>query len=247
VIAWPNAQVEQLRGSLSDLLEEPGRQDGRSRRQPTESLGEAPYDERFIEGCRLALNRLVGLKQEGVILMCSPRRKEGRSSAAAGVAKVLSTARGRARVLILDLDFRWSRQAAIFSVAPDPGLADFLEGRDRRLRAVAGGTDRQLWLVPAGQHFGDPARLIHEIGGQALISTFREFFDWVVIDVPPLLTNPEVAALAPFADWHLVVGRHRRTLVAELSKVRELIGDGEAGFLLTGDSTRIPRWIRRLL
>ena len=61
---------------------------------------------------------------------------------------------------------------------------------------------------------------MHQIAEPGLFSIFREYFDWVVIDVPPILDNPEVTALAPLADWHVVVGRHRRTLLAELSKVQ---------------------------
>jgi Mrp family chromosome partitioning ATPase len=225
---------------------EPSPQEGLFRRHSTEALGDLPFDEAFMEGCRLALTRLVGLEEAGVILVCSPQRKEGRSSVAAALADALSRARGPGRVLLLDLDFRWSKQAELFSTAPSPGLADYLEGRDR-LRAVAGGPEGQLWLLPAGEHLGDPARLIHEIGNEDLLSVFREFFDWVVIDAPPLLSNPEVSALVPLANWHLVVGRHRKTLLAELSKVQALLGDGSAGFLLTADSSRVPRWIRRLL
>jgi hypothetical protein len=70
----------------------------------------------------------------------------------------------------------------------------------------------------------------------------------VVLDLPPLLGHPETMTLVRSADWHLVVGRHRGTTFADLREVAGLLGDEKpAGFLLTGDSTRVPNWIRRLL
>jgi Mrp family chromosome partitioning ATPase len=164
------------------------------------------------------------------------------------VATVLARTRGRGGVLLLDLDFARARQADLFATAPAPGLADYLEGREW-LRAVRGGPGQQLWLIPAGNHLGDPLRLIQVITMDDLLSVFRERFQWIVLDLPPLLSNPEVAKLAGKVDWHVIVGRHRRTAVADLRLVRELLGGDErpAGFLLTDDTTRVPEWIRRRL
>jgi tyrosine-protein kinase Etk/Wzc len=215
------------------------------------SLGNPPFDRVFVDRCQLALNRLIGLENEGVIQVSSPRRKEGRSSVAAAIALVLARTRERGGVLLVDLDFARPTQADLFSVAPEPGLADYLEGRER-LRAVPGDNSDfggQLRLITAGNRLGDPMRLIHLVGVDGMISAFRERFQWVVLDLPPMLSNPEVATLAQqVADWHLVVGRHRRTLVAELRKVQELLGNVDhLGFILTADSTRMPEWIRRRL
>jgi Mrp family chromosome partitioning ATPase len=82
-----------------------------------------------------------------------------------------------------------------------------------------------------------------------MLELFRERFQWVVLDLPPLLGSPEVASLAARADWHVLVGRHRRTSISELRTARELVGAdvGTAGFILTGDSSRVPGWIKRRL
>lgn len=246
MIARPHT-ADTLRQALASLLERPNARLEGFRRPRSESLRQPPYDGAFIDRCRLALSGLLGLNDEGVIQVCSPQRKEGRSSVAAALSLVLARTRGRGRVLLVDLDFDRPAQAGLFSIAPAPGLADFLEGRDR-LRALSGGPGGQLWLIPAGDHLGDPTRLIHMLGVDGMLAVFRERFQWVVLDLPPMLSNPEARTLAHQADWHVVVGRHRRTTVSDLRKVHELIGSGRrAGFILTADSTRIPGWIRRRL
>jgi Mrp family chromosome partitioning ATPase len=236
-----------LREALAAVVEPRSTELQGYRRRPAEALGQPPLDAEFITRCRIALSRLVAVEDEGVIAVCSARRGEGRSSVATAVAYSLSQSRADGRVLLLDLDFGHATQAEALSVGSAPGLADFLEGRER-LRLIAGGPNRQLWLAPAGTHLGDRLRLLHQLAGESLIEVFREKFQWVVLDLPPLIGHPETMSLVRSADWHLVVGRHRGTTFAELREVAGMLGDEKpAGFLLTGDSTRIPGWLRRLL
>lgn len=247
MIGGTTAMAAALREALAATVEPDAGELHGYRRRPRESVNQPPLAPEFIDRCRIALGRLVTTEDEGVIAVCSARRGEGRSSVATAVAYGLSQSRSDGRVLLLDLDFGHSKQAQTLSVADEPGLADFLEGRER-LRLVAGGPNRQLWLAPAGKHLGDRVRLLHQVAAESLVEVFREKFQWVVADLPPLIGHPETTMLAQSADWHLVVGRHRGTTFTDLREVAGMLGEEKpAGFLLTGDSTRVPRWLRRLL
>ncbi|HYW22795.1 MAG TPA: hypothetical protein VE953_01440 [Terriglobales bacterium] len=247
MISGTTAMAAALREALTSIVDPPAGELQGFRRRPVESVNQPSLDPEFVDRCRIALGRLVAVEDEGVIAVCSARRGEGRSSVATAVAYALSQSRADGRVLLLDLDFGHATQAEILSVASSPGLADFLEGRDR-LRLVAGGPNRQLWLAPAGTYLGDRLRLLHQLTSESLITVFREKFQWVVLDLPPILGHPETMMMVRSADWHLVVGRHRGTTFADLREVAGMLGEEKpAGFLLTGDSTRVPRWIRRLL
>jgi len=236
-----------VREALTGGLESPGQLQG-FRSRPTESLDQPALEAECVEACRIALAKLVSLEDEGVIAVCSARRREGRSSVATALALTLARSQAQTRVLLLDLDFGHARQAELLAVSPAPGLAEFLEGRERRLRLVSGGPNNQLWLLPAGVHIGDRVRLFHVFKGAAMLSVLRERFQWIVVDLPPLVGHLEVSPLARAVDWRVMVGRHRRTTLADLRECSEVLGDdGPTGFLLTGDSTRIPNWIRRRL
>lgn len=247
MIAGPTGISDALREQLAALVDPARHQRRGYTRAPTESLGPLPFDNEFVDRCRIAFSRLVGLDDEGIVEISSARRQDGRSSIAAALATALARTRGIGGVLLLDLDFERPVQAQLFSIAPAPGLADFLEGRER-LRLVSGGPGRQLSLVPAGHPLGDPAQLLHRLSREGLLSVFRERFQWVVVDLPPLHLNPEVAGIANQATWHIVVGRHRKTTIEQLREVHEhILARNRAGFLLTGDTTRIPSWLRRLV
>ena len=206
------------------------------------SLGDA-----FLDRCRMPLGRLVGPADGGVIGICSARRQEGRSSVAAAFAILLSRRSAEALVLLLDMDLANGSQADMHAVAPSPGIADYLESRER-LRAVVSGPNKHYWLITAGTRLGDPATLFHLVAGNNLLGAFRRHFQWVVIDLPPLLANPEAATVAAQTDWPVMVGRHRRTTLADVRAAQELFGEEKtAAFLMTADRTRMPGWIRRLL
>ncbi|HKF76359.1 MAG TPA: hypothetical protein VKF59_09470, partial [Candidatus Dormibacteraeota bacterium] len=240
MIAGHASTAQALREALAATADRARSQRPGYARAPGEALGALPFDNAFVDRCRMAFSKLVGLDDEGVVAISSARRKDGRSSVAAAVATALARTRGGGGVLLVDLDFERPVQTNLFSVAPSPGLADFLEGRDR-LRLVFGGPGRQLALLPAGQRLGDPAQLLHQVSRDGLLSVFRERFQWVVVDLPPLHLNPEVAGLANQATWHIVVGWHRRTTIEQLREVNEhILARNRAGFLLTGDTTRIP-------
>lgn len=220
---------------------------GYARRASRETLGKLRCDQRFQESCRRALHQLIqGPHDQGVVGILSPQRGEGRSTVAAAMASSLQHSYGDP-VALLDLDFEKQDLSTLFGVDPVPGLADYLEDR-KPLRLVAGGAGRRLCLIPAGRAEGERAALYRGLVERNLLGTLGARFRWIVIDLPPLLVEPAGAWLAPMARWQVVVGRYRRTTLSDLEELADMVGIGEkAGFLLTGDTSRIPAAIRRLL
>ena len=212
-----------------------------------ETLGKPPFEHKFLEGCRRSLQALVGGAADGGVLqVCSSRHDEGRSSVAAGMALALARTYGE-RVAVLDLDFTGNALTRLFSVSLYPGLADWLEGGER-LRVVIGGSNRLLYLLPAGQHYRDPALLYSEVLKRKVVETCVRNFPWVVMDLPPLLIEPAGAQLIPLGRWRILVGRYRETILQDLEETVEMFQhQGTTGFVLTGDSSRVPSGIRRLI
>jgi Mrp family chromosome partitioning ATPase len=215
-------------------------------RHPRESLSRPTLDRHLIDICARAFARLVSTPaQGGVIAVTSPNREEGRSTVAAALA--IGIARDTDRdTLLLDLDFERPQQADLFRVAASPGLADFVEGK-AKLRLIAGSSGRRLWLGPAGRSNSEPTRLCHDLIETGLMAQLRDRFGWIVLDLPPL-PEPAAQVSAGLADFYLFLGRHRSTTHSALKRMLSLAGgDRPAGFLLTGDQSRIPSWIKRLL
>lgn len=220
---------------------------GYARRASRETLGKLRSDQRFQDTCRRALHLLIqGPNDRGVVGVLSPQRGDGRTTVAAAMALSLQHSYGDP-VALLDLDFEKQDLSTLFGVDPVPGLADYLEVR-KPLRLVAGGPGRRLCVIPAGRAQGDRAALYRELVERDLLGSLESRFRWIVIDMPPLLVEPAAAWLAPLACWQVVVGRYRRTTLSDLQELADMVGIGDrAGFLLTGDTSRIPAFVRRLI
>jgi receptor protein-tyrosine kinase len=215
--------------------------------KPRESLGQPNLDRIFLERCREAfakLNRIVG---QGVIAVVSPHRSEGRSSVAAGLALSLAQDLDR-QVLLVDLDLRQPGQGVLFDVNDSPGMVEYLEN-DAPLRLTAGGMSRRLWLLTAGATTGDRvARMAHLVAHSEFFVACRQYFGWTVVDLPPLLETSEASYLAGLADACVLVGRYRRSSIHALTRALALIpNDRPTGFVLTGNQSRVPAWINRLI
>ncbi len=220
---------------------------------PREGLKRPPLGRRFIDSCGRAFSALVprgalvALPSRGsIIAVCSPNRGEGRSTVAAGLATAIAHNTGE-DTLLLDLDFSHPKQAQLFGVVASPGVADFVAGT-ARLRLVAGGPERNLWLAPAGDPVRETPRLFHELGESGLLAAARERFGWIVLDLPPALDHPEAAAAWSQAEFKILVARHRSTTQNALKRTLGTVGTGRrTGCLLTNDQSQIPAWLRRLL
>jgi Mrp family chromosome partitioning ATPase len=206
--------------------------DGAAMAAEGEARGRIPYDWSFVESCRkafLSLSPRLGVG--AVIAVVSPHRGEGRPAIGAGLA--LGIARyGEASVGLLDLDLDHPGQAQIFSVNPQPGLAEYLRER-RRLRAVRISARPRLWLLPAGAPRADGTWLLRAPAIGSLLSACRERFGWTVVDLPPLLEPAGAGPLLGLADAYVLVGQHRKTTMAAIQQAGRLLPvDRPAGFVM---------------
>ena len=217
--------------------------------RPTgESLNRPVWEQHFFESCRRSLQTLIhGPDDRGVLQVCSAGPNEGRSTVTAAMAVALGRIYGEP-VALIDADFtRTGDLSRVFAVEPAPGLADWL-AHSERLRVIAGGSNRQIYLVPAGRHYRDPAWLYRDLVQHGVVETFLQHFRWVVMDLPPLVVEPAGAQLLALGHWHVLVGRYRHTTMRDLEEAAELLQRSPAtGFVLTGETSRVPGWLRRLI
>ena len=143
-----------------------------------------------------ANNKIIGLTS------CLP--SEGKSSLAAGMATLI--AQGGARVILVDCDVR--NPSLSRALAPDAS-AGFLE-------VVAGKLDLAdvIWTDPrTGMSFlpaGDPAlphatEILASDYAKALFSTLQVQYDYVIVDLAPLVAGVDVRASARFVDSYVLV------------------------------------------
>jgi capsular exopolysaccharide synthesis family protein len=164
-------------------------------------------DQRFIEGYRVvrtALNYSWPEHSPRIITVTSTAPGEGKTLTAVNLALTLAAQEGR--TLLIDADLRKPTTHALVRGKKNPGLSDVLVGKAKASAAIQQtlqGTN--LAYLPSGTHAPSPADLLTNRTMRGLLDGLRKFYDWIVIDTPPVGAVSEPLILAPLTDGVVVV------------------------------------------
>lgn len=167
---------------------------------------------------RSRLQEFRDLKTLKSILVSSGMPQEGKSFIAANLA--LNLARHKnSKVLLIDGDMRCSSLHQYLGCNYSPGLADYLSGkasiqevlqyaedakdRDAMISAVL----NNLAFIPGGEGGDKAADLSGSKRFDELLATAAPYFDWIVVDSPPVLLVSDAVNLARSCDAVLLVAR----------------------------------------
>jgi tyrosine-protein kinase Etk/Wzc len=152
-----------------------------------------------------------------VLVFTSPSPRDGKTTTAANFAMVLAYQKGK--VLLIDADMRRGTLQEVFGGPREPGLANLLVGGTRAadaIRTVELGTHGSLDLLPVGAYPPNPAELLGSARLDQLLGEFAKWYDYVIIDSPPLGLVTDAAVLGTKADGVILVGRANHTVRASL-------------------------------
>jgi capsular exopolysaccharide synthesis family protein len=164
-------------------------------------------DQRFVEGYRVVSTALsYSWSETGprVVAVTSTAPGEGKTITAVNVALTLAAQEGR--TLLIDCDMRKPTTHHLVRGKKGPGLSDVLVGKAKLSEAVQTelpGT--YLAYLPSGSNAPSPADLLANRTVASLLEGLRKFYDWIVIDTPPVGAVAEALILAPHADGVIVV------------------------------------------
>jgi capsular exopolysaccharide synthesis family protein len=188
-----------------------------------ESLGAEKF--RFLAVRLRQLRQSRPLKK---ILITSTIPQEGKSTVAANLACTLAR-RKQHKTLLLEGDLRRPTVAAQFGLGRIPGLCEWLSGQTKginlyRLESLG------LWVLPAGAAPQNPLELMQSGKLLSLMGQLEAWFDWIVIDSPPVLPLADASIWSRLADGILLVTRPGVTEKQQLQRglatleVKKLLG-----------------------
>jgi capsular exopolysaccharide synthesis family protein len=161
------------------------------------------------------------------ILVSSAIPGEGKSFTSMNIASVLTQL--GARVLLVDADMRRGLVAERLNLAKNFGLSGSLTGAGNWRDAVASlPEEANLFVLQAGAHPPNSAELVASTQMHALIEEWREEYDHVVIDTPPVLIVTDAVLMAQKADAVILVSRIAVTSRQGLRRASELLQSGNA-------------------
>jgi len=170
-----------------------------------------------------------------VIGISSPTPGDGKSTTAAGLA--LSLAQIGKKVLLIDCDMRLPTIAGKFRVPAAPGLSDFLTGQARIEEVIRKLDEEGIHVMPAGNTPPDPTGLLEAKQIERLFTAFRNNYEFVVVDLPPVISVPDAAILSKYIDGYLLVVREKQTkhkAIGETLKSLQMAEANILGFVTTG-------------
>jgi capsular exopolysaccharide synthesis family protein len=159
--------------------------------------------------------RVLGLKLRHMrdqrklkrIVITGTAPEEGKSLVAANLA--LNQSRSKVlKTLLIDGDLRRPTVATRFGIDRSlPGLSECLRGERQLSEVVYKLSGSGLWLLPAGRAPENPLDLMQ--GGRLpeLLDELGKFFDWIIIDTPPVVPVADTTFWMKQADGVLIVIR----------------------------------------
>lgn len=147
---------------------------------------------------------------------------EGKSTFVLGLA--LSAARHQQRVLVIDADLRSASLHTPFNLNNDCGLANFLAGETNHLVieqvSLLGET---IDLIPAGSRPTDPVKLLSSSRLQILIDQYKQHYDLILVDTPPVIGMADAITIAANCDSAVMMTRLDKVKSAQLLDATALI------------------------
>ena len=160
------------------------------------------------------LRRIRPLKK---VLITSTIPQEGKSTIAANLACALAHSPNE-KTLLVEGDLRRPSLSQMFGIKKNHGLNDWLQGEHGPFADIYHLEEPGLWLLPAGDAMSNPIELLQSQKLPAMMEQLARWFDWIIIDSPPVLPLADTSVWMRLADGVLLVtrqGNDRETTVAE--------------------------------
>ena len=182
-----------------------------------------------------------------IIGVTSALRGEGKSTTAVNIAYTMAQSGGK--VLLIEADMRLPTLSKRLRVQSRPGLSNLLVGQcsGNEILQRSGLIDN-LWVVTAGSIPPNPAELLGSQQMAVTVKTMADFFDVIIIDLPPLTAVSDALIVSKLTNGMVLVVRQEysdRGSVDEAIRQLRFVDAKILGFVMTGANTQRKGYYRR--
>ncbi|WP_136055511.1 polysaccharide biosynthesis tyrosine autokinase [Microbacterium sp. K24] len=176
-----------------------------------------------------------------IFVVSSAGPGEGKSTTTANLA--IALAETGARVALVDGDLRLPRVADYMDIEGSVGLTDVLIGRIDVADALQKWGTNDLYVLPSGQVPPNPSELLGSAAMDQVLAPLGEYFDYVLIDAPPLLLVTDAAVVGSKTRGVIITAASGKTKKQELAgavRTLETAGVNLLGVVVTMLPTKGP-------
>ncbi|WP_435743037.1 polysaccharide biosynthesis tyrosine autokinase [Microbacterium sp. PMB16] len=176
-----------------------------------------------------------------IFVISSAGPGEGKSTTTANLA--IALAETGARVALVDGDLRLPRVADYMDIEGSVGLTDVLIGRVDVADALQKWGTNDLFVLPSGQVPPNPSELLGSAAMDQVLKPLGDYFDYVLIDAPPLLLVTDAAVVGSKTRGVIIAAASGKTKKQELAgavRSLETAGVNLLGVVVTMLPTKGP-------
>ncbi len=172
-----------------------------------------------IRSMKLTVDLNSGAKHCKVIGLTSCLPNEGKSTVSLGMAALI--ARGGKRVLLMDLDFQNPTQTRTLAPNATGGLLELVARASFIENAIWTDPDTGMAFLPLVTDPGssNSTDILSSDAMEALLTTLRARYDYVIVDLPPLAPMVDVRATSHLIDSYILVVEWGRTRIDAVQRI----------------------------
>jgi capsular exopolysaccharide synthesis family protein len=151
------------------------------------------------------------------VLITSTIPQEGKSTVSANLACSLARTT-RQRVLLIEGDVRRPALSQMFGLERLPGISECLQKERDLTSSIYHLEGPRLWFLPAGSAPKNPLEILQSEKLSPILEQLTSWFDWIIIDSPPVMPLADTSVWMRLADGILLVVRQGITEKRQLER-----------------------------
>ena len=164
-----------------------------------------------------------------IVAITSANAGEGKSTVAVNLAITLSQM--AAKVLLIDCDLRKPTVHKKLNLNNASGLSRFIVGFDTMADALKRKVLPDLDVMTSGPIPPNPSELLGSANMQAFLKKVSEYYDYIIIDTPPVNIVTDTVAMANFVSGIVLVAYYASTTTDDLKRAQEALQISNAKIL----------------
>ena len=165
-----------------------------------------------------------------IVSLTSVQPNEGKSTTSTNLA--IAFARAGYKTLLIDADIRNSIMSGVFkSSAKITGLTDYLAGKTDLSQGLCETDVKNLFIIESGQSSPNPTALLQSKNFDAMMNILRRYYDYVIVDTPPIGLVIDAAIISQKCDASILVAESGSVKRKALQKAKEQLEQTGTPFL----------------
>ncbi len=204
----------------------------------------APISEQY-RILRTNIQRLTPENPPRVIAITSSLHQEGKTTTAANLSVVMAQDLNK-KIILCDCDLRKPMIHKMMGIDSNRGITDILLQNADIDSVLHTSKVDNLTILPCGRKPANPSELLGSDKMKGLLKELRSKFDYILIDVPPILAITDAGVISSQVDGVIFILQSWRTQREAALRSQALLTSAHAkilGFVFTNVEHFVPRYL----